>query len=92
MIHRFPSSGGCSLIKGIARGLAEKGLASEVIATHERTPNGRCASCRRKWPCPMRLRGEEARVLQRRAQARAASRRTRSAPPRVPPLLRSAAE
>jgi hypothetical protein len=84
---------GRSLVKEIARGLAERGLASEVIATHACAPNGCCVPCREPWPCPMRLRGEEARVVQLRAEARvAASRRTRSAPPRVPPVLRSAAE
>jgi hypothetical protein len=54
-----------SLVRRVVRRLAERKLAHEVIALHECAPDSRCAECRRTWPCPMRLCGEEALVVQR---------------------------
>lgn len=65
-----------SLVNEIARGIAELGLAFEVVAAHECVANQRCVSCGREWPCAMRLRGEEALVLQRRIEARSAAWRS----------------
>lgn len=64
------------LAREIARGIAVRGLAFEVIATHECAANERCVSCGHEWPCQMRLRGEEALPLQRRIEARAQVRRS----------------
>lgn len=65
---------GRSLRTEIARAIAGNGLAFEVIAAHECAMNKLCVSCRRPWPCAMRLRGEEALVLQRRIEALAKAR------------------
>lgn len=53
------------LVGRIVRRIAERKLAHQVIALHERASDGRCLECRRVWPCPMRLCGEEALVVQR---------------------------